>query len=77
MDTLERAESEESLPYRDSDGFDHDCVRCEVMADIDWDQKYPGERGTCCVCHGHECDEAIAERAKHPKREASQGEGAR
>jgi hypothetical protein len=25
--------------YRDADGYDHDCVRCELMADIDCDTK--------------------------------------
>jgi hypothetical protein len=53
-------------PYLDSDGHDHDCVRCDLMADIDCDTKYPGERGTCCVCVDHGCEEARAERAKHP-----------
>jgi hypothetical protein len=56
----------QDTPYRDSDGYDHDCIRCDEMADIDCDTKYPGERGTCCVCAGHDCEEARAERAKHP-----------
>jgi len=52
-------------PYLDSDGHDHDCVRCDLMAEIDCDTKYPGERGTCCVCVEHGCEDARAERAKH------------
>jgi hypothetical protein len=36
------------------------------MADIDCDTKYPGERGTCCVCVEHDCEAASLERAKHP-----------
>jgi hypothetical protein len=60
--------------YRDCDGFDHDCVRCDLMADIDCDTKYPGERGTCCVCVGHDCEEARVERAKHPISEPNTSE---
>ena len=46
--------------------YDHDCVRCDLMADIDCTTKYPGEFGTCCVCVGHDCETALAEREKHP-----------
>ena len=45
--------------------YDHDEVRCEQMADADVDYKRPGEPRTCCVCAGHDCAEARAERAKH------------
>lgn len=41
------------------------------MADIDCDTKYVGERGTCCVCDGHDCEEAKREREKHPTSEAN------
>jgi hypothetical protein len=57
---------EEAKPYRDSDGKDHDAVRCDAMIDADCDNKLPGEKATCCVCIGHDCAEARAERAKHP-----------
>lgn len=53
-------------PYKDSDGYDHDCVRCDAMADHDCDTKAIGERGTCCVCADHGCQRALDERAKHP-----------
>jgi hypothetical protein len=45
--------------------YDHDEVRCAEMADIDVDTKLVGEKRTCCVCDGHDCAEARAERAKH------------
>jgi hypothetical protein len=38
--------------------FDHDEVRCAQMADVDCDTKAVGEPRTCCVCIGHDCQEA-------------------
>ena len=55
--------------YRDSDGYDHDCVRCDEMVDIDCDIRIAGERGSCCVCMDHGCRDALDERAKHPEQE--------
>ena len=48
--------------------YDHDEVRCDVMADWDCDNLMPGTPRTCCVCAGHDCEEARAERLKHPAR---------
>lgn len=53
--------------FRDCDGFDHNCVRCDEMADHDMDTKYIGEMGTCCVCAYHDCEDARSEREIHPK----------
>jgi hypothetical protein len=53
-------------PYKDSDGFDHNCIRCDEMADHDCTYKCVGETGTCCVCAEHGCVEAKAERMVHP-----------
>ena len=62
-----------SATYSDSDGFDHDSVRCDLMADVDCSVLLAGERGTCCVCVNHDCDEANREREKHPaSKEASE-----
>lgn len=47
--------------------YDHDEVRCEVMADADSYDLLPGSARTCCVCIEHDCEEAKAERLKHPK----------
>lgn len=55
-------------PYCDCDGYDHDCVRCELMMDIDCDTKAVGETGSCCACLEHDCEVARAEREKHPAR---------
>jgi hypothetical protein len=41
-----------------SASYDHDEVRCELMADVDCDTKVVGEPRTCCVCVGHDCQEA-------------------
>lgn len=46
--------------------YDHDEVRCDEMVDSDCDNKMAGEPGTCCVCAGHDCEAARAERLKHP-----------
>jgi hypothetical protein len=51
--------------------YDHDEVRCDEMMDWDCEFKAVGERRTCCVCAEHDCAEARAERAKHPKRISS------
>lgn len=68
MQALEKPIIEKMMKkFRDSDGFDHNCVRCDEMADIDCDTKYPGEKGTCCVCAEHNCQEAIQERMIHPQ----------
>ncbi len=58
-----------SPAYKDSDGYDHDCVRCDDMVDADCDTRRVGEPGTCCVCIDHGCEEATKERLKHPKSE--------
>jgi hypothetical protein len=47
--------------------YDHDEVRCEGMEEYDIENKCPGTPRTCCVCEGHDCEEARAERLKHPK----------
>ena len=60
-------EKAEKVPFRDCDGYDHNCVTCDLMADIDMDTKYIGEKGTCCVCVEHGCEEARREREIHPK----------
>jgi hypothetical protein len=52
----------------ESQKYDHDEVQCEVIADLDCDNLPPGTPRTCCVCIGHDCQEARAERVKHPKR---------
>ena len=57
-----------SLEPVGSETYDHDEVRCDEMADWDCENKLPGVPRTCCVCAGHDCAEARAERAKHPKR---------
>jgi hypothetical protein len=59
------APSAGSAPYRNGN-YDHDEVRCELMSDIDCDMKLVGEPRTCCVCVGHDCQSARAERQKHP-----------
>lgn len=48
--------------------YDHYEVRCESMADWDCENLCSGTPRTCCVCAEHDCEEARAERAKHPKR---------
>lgn len=49
-----------------ADEYDHDEVRCEAMADWDCHNLKVGEPRTCCVCIEHDCEEARAERLKHP-----------
>lgn len=46
--------------------YDHDEVRCQAMVDSDCDNLMAGDTRTCCVCAGHDCEEARAERLKHP-----------
>lgn len=53
-------------------GYDHEEVRCEAMADWDCENLLVGEPRTCCVCIGHDCEEAREERKKHPAK--SEGE---
>ena len=66
------SENERDEVFRDCHGYDHHCVRCDLMADIDCDTKGIGEPGTCCVCEDHGCEEAKTERLKHPKQPATQ-----
>lgn len=47
--------------------YDHDEVSCDEMADWDCDNKQPGERRTCCICAGHDCEAARAEKLKRGK----------
>jgi len=51
-----------------SEKYDHDEVRCDEMADSDCENKSVGDPRTCCVCAGHDCALARAERLKHPAR---------
>lgn len=60
----------EEVPFRDCHGFDHNCVRCDDMAESDMETKYIGEKGTCCVCVGHGCEDALREREIHPRQNA-------
>ena len=55
-----------SSPAAFPEKYDHDEVRCEVMAQSDEDNLLPGTPRTCCVCVGHDCAESKAERVKHP-----------
>jgi hypothetical protein len=65
MPDLSGMESSQS-PFRDCHGYDHNCVRCDDMADSDMETKYIGEKGTCCVCVDHDCEAARREREIHP-----------
>jgi hypothetical protein len=67
------APSAGSAPYRNG-RYDHDEVRCELMADVDCDTKVVGEPRTCCVCVGHDCQEARDEREKHPAQDAKRSD---
>ena len=44
--------------------YDHEEVRCDIMAEVDCDTKLVGEAATCCICAGHNCREAQLERKK-------------
>ena len=46
--------------------YDHKEVTCDVMWDVVLDTRLPGEPTICCVCVGHNCKEAIEERARIP-----------
>lgn len=60
--------SDRLVIYNDGRNYDHDEVRCELMSELDALTKAVGESRTCCVCIGHNCPDARAERRKHPAR---------
>jgi hypothetical protein len=44
--------------------FDHNEITCRGMWEFIGDNLLPGEPRLCCVCEGHHCQEAIAERKR-------------
>lgn len=45
-------------------GYDHREVTCETMWDYVLENLSPGTPRYCCVCEGHPCPEALAERKR-------------
>lgn len=43
--------------------FDHEEINCNAMWDI-IDNLPVGSKRYCCVCEGHNCEEALAERIR-------------
>lgn len=38
--------------------YDHEEVSCAIMDEVTLSTRLPGEDRICCVCVGHDCEEA-------------------